>query len=192
MAGRTSAGRQSGNRVRTRGARAGRAGRARGLVRRPQGRDAGHCRGERVGQERHGASRSCALIAPPGRIVEGPGQPGRRGPAGPAGAADAGRARGADRDGLPGPDDRSEPDADRRASRSSETILAHQKVTRAEARAQALDWLTRVRVSLPRPPSASVPARAVRRDAPARHARHRLFLPSRKCCWPTSLPRPWT
>ena len=30
-----------------------------------------------------------------------------------------------------------------------ETILAHQKVTRAEARAQALDWLTRVRVSLP-------------------------------------------
>ena len=30
-----------------------------------------------------------------------------------------------------------------------ETILAHQQVTRAEARAQALDWLTRVRVSLP-------------------------------------------
>ena len=30
-----------------------------------------------------------------------------------------------------------------------ETILAHQKVSRAEARAQALDWLTRVRVSLP-------------------------------------------
>ena len=30
-----------------------------------------------------------------------------------------------------------------------ETILAHQKVTRAEARAQALDWLTRVRVALP-------------------------------------------
>jgi oligopeptide/dipeptide ABC transporter ATP-binding protein len=31
----------------------------------------------------------------------------------------------------------------------AETILAHQKVTRAEAWAQALDWLTRVRVSLP-------------------------------------------
>ncbi len=31
----------------------------------------------------------------------------------------------------------------------AETILAHQKVSRAEARAQALDWLTRVRVSLP-------------------------------------------
>ncbi len=31
----------------------------------------------------------------------------------------------------------------------SETISAHQKVSRAEARAQALDWLTRVRVSLP-------------------------------------------
>ena len=30
-----------------------------------------------------------------------------------------------------------------------ETILAHQKVTRTQARAQALDWLTRVRVSLP-------------------------------------------
>ena len=30
-----------------------------------------------------------------------------------------------------------------------ETILAHQKVSRTEARAQALDWLTRVRVSLP-------------------------------------------
>jgi len=30
-----------------------------------------------------------------------------------------------------------------------ETILAHQKVSRAEAKAQALDWLTRVRVSLP-------------------------------------------
>ena len=30
-----------------------------------------------------------------------------------------------------------------------ETILAHQKVSRVEARAQALDWLTRVRVSLP-------------------------------------------
>ena len=30
-----------------------------------------------------------------------------------------------------------------------ETILAHQKVSRAEARAQALDWLTRVRVALP-------------------------------------------
>ncbi|MGI4791149.1 MAG: ABC transporter ATP-binding protein [Janthinobacterium lividum] len=30
-----------------------------------------------------------------------------------------------------------------------ETILAHQKVSRAEARTQALDWLTRVRVSLP-------------------------------------------
>jgi len=30
-----------------------------------------------------------------------------------------------------------------------ETILAHQTVTRAEARAQALDWLTRVRVALP-------------------------------------------
>lgn len=30
-----------------------------------------------------------------------------------------------------------------------ETIRAHQKVSRAEARAQALDWLTRVRVSLP-------------------------------------------
>jgi len=30
-----------------------------------------------------------------------------------------------------------------------ETILAHQKVTRGEARAQALDWLTRVRVALP-------------------------------------------
>ncbi len=30
-----------------------------------------------------------------------------------------------------------------------ETILAHQKVTRAEAWARALDWLTRVRVSLP-------------------------------------------
>lgn len=31
----------------------------------------------------------------------------------------------------------------------TETILAHQKVTRAEAQAQALDWLTRVRVALP-------------------------------------------
>ena len=31
----------------------------------------------------------------------------------------------------------------------AETILAHQKVSRAEARALALDWLTRVRVSLP-------------------------------------------
>ena len=31
----------------------------------------------------------------------------------------------------------------------AETISAHQKVSRAEARAQALDWLTRVRVSLP-------------------------------------------
>ncbi len=30
-----------------------------------------------------------------------------------------------------------------------ETILAHQRVSRAEARGQALDWLTRVRVSLP-------------------------------------------
>ena len=30
-----------------------------------------------------------------------------------------------------------------------ETILAHQKVSRVEARTQALDWLTRVRVSLP-------------------------------------------
>ncbi len=30
-----------------------------------------------------------------------------------------------------------------------ETILAHQKVSRAEARVQALEWLTRVRVSLP-------------------------------------------
>ena len=31
----------------------------------------------------------------------------------------------------------------------TETILAHQQVTKAEARAKALDWLTRVRVSLP-------------------------------------------
>ena len=31
----------------------------------------------------------------------------------------------------------------------TETILAHQQVTRASAHAQALDWLTRVRVSLP-------------------------------------------
>lgn len=31
----------------------------------------------------------------------------------------------------------------------AETILAHQKVSRVEARAMALDWLTRVRVSLP-------------------------------------------
>ncbi len=31
----------------------------------------------------------------------------------------------------------------------AETILAHQKVSRTEARALALDWLTRVRVSLP-------------------------------------------
>ena len=31
----------------------------------------------------------------------------------------------------------------------AETILAHQSVSRAEARRQALDWLTRVRVSLP-------------------------------------------
>ena len=31
----------------------------------------------------------------------------------------------------------------------AETILAHQKVSRADAKAQALDWLKRVRVSLP-------------------------------------------
>ena len=31
----------------------------------------------------------------------------------------------------------------------AETILAHQNVTRAEARAKALDWLTRVQVTLP-------------------------------------------
>ena len=31
----------------------------------------------------------------------------------------------------------------------TETILAHQQVTKAEARAKALDWLTRVRVALP-------------------------------------------
>ena len=75
-------------------------------------------------------------------------------------------------DDLPGPDDLAQPRARRSAVSSPRRVIAHQRVTPKQAEAKAIELLELV--SIPDAPTARrvVPARAVRRHAPAGDDRH--------------------
>ena len=73
-----------------------------------------------------------------------------------------------------------------------EALRIHRKISRAEARNRAVEMLASVENPLAGKKDQGLSPPVERRHAAAGHDRRGPFAGSRRSCWPTNPPQPWT